>query len=102
MLPVSTVKFDKSLIQKITDDRRSYELLYACQHMADALKLESVAEGIETEEQKRKVQEMGVTCQQGFLLRAQTGTKVWGLLFPNTDNGDEPQIKNLKVTKSLI
>jgi len=67
MLPVSTVKFDKSLIQKVTEDRRSYELLVACQHMAEALKLKSVAEGIETEEQKKLVQEMGVSYQQGFL-----------------------------------
>jgi len=67
MLPVSTIKFDKSLIQKITDDKRSYELLVACQHMAEALNLKSVAEGIESEEQKNMIKEMGVSYQQGTL-----------------------------------
>jgi diguanylate cyclase (GGDEF)-like protein/PAS domain S-box-containing protein len=66
-LPISAVKLDKSYVDAITEPRgRKFAELIV--DFADAIEVEVIAEGIETEEQRALLTEMGCRLGQGYLL----------------------------------
>ena len=67
-LPLQTVKIDQGFIDDLTpNDFRSLELVRGIIVIAHALGLNVVAEGVETEWQRKMLQEMGCDFAQGFL-----------------------------------
>ena len=67
-LPISRLKLDRSLLEGLAAQPDSRTLVQTMVNMAGDLKLESVAEGVETQEQLEILQEMGCDVIQGFLL----------------------------------
>nr|WP_269326582.1 bifunctional diguanylate cyclase/phosphodiesterase [Kineosporia mesophila] len=65
--PVTTLKLDRSFVESIITVGRQAAVATAVSQMANALDLASVAEGIETEEQCRLLQELGYHYGQGYL-----------------------------------
>jgi len=65
--PFDTVKLDRSFVQGVTDDVESSAIVKAMIQLADALKLNVVAEGIEAEKQREFLLEQGCACGQGYL-----------------------------------
>lgn len=66
--PINTLKIDKLFIQNLsTDYTRSYALLKSILSIADALKLNTVIEGVETQEQLEIINSLGNYVIQGFL-----------------------------------
>ena len=63
--PVNTVKIDKSFVSNIPD-KSNEALCNAIVSMAKALKLKVIAEGIETEEQKNFLTQIGCDMSQGY------------------------------------
>ena len=90
-LPLQTVKIDRGFIDDLTpDDFRSLELVRGIMVIAHALGLKVVAEGVETEWQRRVLQEMDCDFVQGFLFsKPLTPDKIQDLLF------DEAKSKSL-------
>jgi len=70
--PVSAVKIDRHFVTHAPTDPRTARLVRGVVALADALGLESVAEGVETEEQARVVRALGCDSFQGYL-RARPG-----------------------------
>jgi len=66
-LPLHALKLDRSLIEGIGESRRDLAVLRGIVAMAEALGLEVIAEGIETEAQREAVAAEGCTAWQGFL-----------------------------------
>jgi diguanylate cyclase (GGDEF)-like protein len=66
--PIHTIKIDKSFIQRIGDGGKSSELIRAIVSMAKEMGMETIAEGIETEEQLEEIQALMCKYGQGFLL----------------------------------
>ena len=71
-LPVDIVKIDRSLIQDLGDDAAAAgsvarTIVTAVTAIAGRLGMVTVAEGIETSEQRAAVEELGCTHAQGFL-----------------------------------
>ncbi|TCO71855.1 bifunctional diguanylate cyclase/phosphodiesterase [Chromatocurvus halotolerans] len=66
-LPIDIVKFDKTLIDNIHNNAQSFKLLKASRQLASVCNLMTVAEGIETSEQKNCVSEINIDYQQGYL-----------------------------------
>lgn len=64
--PFDTLKIDKSFVQDCTQNGTSRELVVASLGMAEALSLDVVAEGIETDDQMRFLQSQGCRYGQGF------------------------------------
>jgi diguanylate cyclase (GGDEF)-like protein len=65
-LPVDTVKIDRSFISdEITD--KNYDIVKAIVDLAHSLKLDVVAEGIETETQLTMLRSLGCEYGQGYL-----------------------------------
>jgi EAL domain-containing protein (putative c-di-GMP-specific phosphodiesterase class I)/GGDEF domain-containing protein len=67
-LPLHTLKIDRSFIREAVDDPRAGWIVGAIVAMAKELHLEVVAEGIETEAQRRLVVAAGCDLAQGFYL----------------------------------
>lgn len=66
--PISAIKIDKSFVDEIGKSRRGIELIRAIVSMARELGMEAIAEGIETAEQLKELQELSCHLGQGFLL----------------------------------
>lgn len=63
-LPVNVLKIDKAFVEGLPDDSSMVEAII---QMAHSLKLEIIAEGVETEAQRSWLANAGVECGQGFL-----------------------------------
>jgi diguanylate cyclase (GGDEF)-like protein len=81
-LPIQTVKVDRAFVQGLDDDDdQDAAIIEAVASLAHALGLSAVAEGIETETQRRKSQELGCDLGQGFLFaRPQPAAEMTALL----------------------
>lgn len=67
-LPVDVLKIDRKFVQRLGADGRDARIVSAILAIAEALDLEVVAEGIETETQKAKLQELQCHRGQGYLM----------------------------------
>lgn len=67
-LPVDTVKIDRSLIMGLKSGERSEKLLRSIVAMVTELDMDTVAEGIENEEQWQIVKETGCKVGQGYMV----------------------------------
>jgi diguanylate cyclase (GGDEF)-like protein/PAS domain S-box-containing protein len=66
-LPVDTLKIDQSFIRGVASDAHDAELVRAIISMAHGFKLEVVAEGVETAEQREFLLRQGCDVTQGYL-----------------------------------
>ena len=65
-MPVQIVKFDKEMTQAYFSSGKAKYVMDAAMHMIHGMGLEIVAEGVETEEQYRKMEEIKINYIQGF------------------------------------
>lgn len=66
-LPLHYLKLDRSMVEDVAKDPRDLAVLRGIVALADALGLAVIAEGIESETQRRICAEEGVALYQGFL-----------------------------------
>ncbi len=69
-LPLDAIKLDRSMVLGICRDERDLAVLRAIVSLAQALALEVIAEGVETEAQRAAVSAEGCAYWQGFLRAA--------------------------------
>ena len=67
-LPIDTLKIDKSFIDTVSTDNATRIITEATIEMAKRLGYETVAEGVETNEQLTYLKEINCDYIQGFLL----------------------------------
>lgn len=67
-LPFNVIKVDRSFIQSLTEKRQSREVVRSILGLAEALGMQAVAEGVETEEQLAYAQALGFSWIQGYVL----------------------------------
>jgi diguanylate cyclase (GGDEF)-like protein/PAS domain S-box-containing protein len=67
-LPVDTLKIDRSFIQDIPREKDACAIADAIIRMAESLSLKTLAEGVETPEQRTYLAQKGCTESQGYLL----------------------------------
>lgn len=72
-LPVSVVKIDRAFVAGMLHEPASAVIVRAVIEMAQALGVEAVAEGIETEEQVDRLRALGCPSGQGFLFSPALG-----------------------------
>jgi EAL domain-containing protein (putative c-di-GMP-specific phosphodiesterase class I)/PAS domain-containing protein len=67
-LPVDRLKLDQSLIQRMTLDAKSATVMRSIISLGADLGIDVIAEGVETEQQLRMLEDLGCPRVQGFLL----------------------------------
>jgi diguanylate cyclase (GGDEF)-like protein len=65
--PVDKLKVDQSFVRDIPDNRKGMEITAAIVGLGRALRLEVLAEGVETEEQLAHLRQLGCDTAQGYL-----------------------------------
>lgn len=65
-MPVEIVKFDKSMTNAYFENRKAKYVMDAAIHMIHGMGLKIVSEGIETEEQYRAMEDLGISHIQGY------------------------------------
>ena len=69
--PFDKIKIDRSFVRGATDEgNNNAEILSAIVNLAEALKMETVAEGVETLDELKLVKERGASHVQGFIFSA--------------------------------
>lgn len=66
-LPLDEIKVDRSFVRGLPSDEASCAIVRSVATLAQGLKLDAVAEGIETEEQRATLMKLGYRYGQGFL-----------------------------------
>jgi diguanylate cyclase (GGDEF)-like protein len=66
-LPASVLKVDRSFVQGVPHDPRSVTLTKTIIQLAHGIGMDALAEGIETEDQRRFLADLGCNLGQGFL-----------------------------------
>ncbi len=66
-LPIDAVKIDRSFISELATNDEAASIIWAVVMMCEALRLDAVAEGVETKMQRERVIELGCHEAQGFL-----------------------------------
>lgn len=64
---VGAVKIDRSITSGLLSDNVSRAVVEATVSMARALDIDVIAEGVETNEQRRLIEDLGIDLMQGFL-----------------------------------
>jgi diguanylate cyclase (GGDEF)-like protein/PAS domain S-box-containing protein len=64
--PFDTLKIDRSFVQEIDSEKSSTEIVRTILDLARSLKMDVVAEGIETAEQASRLQSLGCQLGQGY------------------------------------
>lgn len=66
-LPLTFVKIDQSFVQGMATDKEDDQIVSAVIDLAANLGLRSIAEGVETQAQRNRLQELGCDQAQGYL-----------------------------------
>ncbi|TCS42061.1 putative bifunctional diguanylate cyclase/phosphodiesterase [Reinekea marinisedimentorum] len=66
-LPLDVIKVDQSFIRDLLNDQNSIAIVHTILTMAKQLKLTTIAEGVETNEQLLELKKMGCHVYQGYL-----------------------------------
>jgi len=65
-MPVDIVKFDRDMTRAYFENGRAKYVMDAAMHMIQGMKLKIVSEGIETEEQYKTMEALGISYIQGY------------------------------------
>jgi diguanylate cyclase (GGDEF)-like protein len=68
LLPIDVIKIDRSFVQRMDENREDAALVQTAIEIGHNLGLEVVAEGVETEASRRRLEALGCDTLQGFLL----------------------------------
>jgi diguanylate cyclase (GGDEF)-like protein/PAS domain S-box-containing protein len=79
--PFTSLKIDRSFISRISGNEESVEIIKTIIALAQNLKLEVIAEGIETPEQAAHLQNLNCQCGQGYYFSRPLDTKAMGNLL---------------------
>jgi diguanylate cyclase (GGDEF)-like protein/PAS domain S-box-containing protein len=66
-LPIDIIKIDKRFIDNVTKNGQGRGLVHAIIQLASTLRLETIAEGVEHDEQRDALRELGGTQLQGYV-----------------------------------
>lgn len=90
LFPLNVLKIDQSFVRDMLTDSQALDIVSTIIELAHSLHLQIVAEGIETAEQKNKLDELGCATGQGYLLgKPMNYESLTQLLLHSLHNNDQ-------------
>ena len=83
-LPFDTLKIDRSFVRDLSPGSGSMDIARAIVEMAHSLRLDVIAEGVETEEQMCQLRKLGCNYVQGFLFSKPVPAASAAVLYEET------------------
>ena len=65
-MPVDVLKLDMRFLSKSSDEKRAQTIIRNIIHLSEELSIDSLTEGVETQEQYESLSEMGCKLFQGY------------------------------------
>ncbi|MGZ4331751.1 MAG: EAL domain-containing protein [Solirubrobacteraceae bacterium] len=96
--PLDIIKLDRRFISALQAGARAEAIVDAVVRIANALELQSVAEGIETSEQLEVVSRLGYTFVQGFHLMRPLDGDALGRVLRSASQGQDATAPGLEIT----
>jgi EAL domain-containing protein (putative c-di-GMP-specific phosphodiesterase class I) len=87
-LPFDDLKIDRSFIRNLSAGNSSVDIVKSIMQLAHSLKLEVVAEGVETEEQQRILCQLGCDYMQGYLFSKPVDAEAAGEVYKDACEAD--------------
>lgn len=84
--PIDTLKVDRSFVRDIPGDQNDTEIARAIIALAQSLRLRTIAEGVETLEQKQFLAELGCDVMQGYLFSKPISSEEFSRLLASAYN----------------
>ena len=97
-LPIARIKIDRRFVSNITEDAQDDHIVAALIQLGRDLGLSIVAEGIETEEQRQRLQSLGCINGQGYLFGKPISADDFAGLCLASDAPPDPQYALYPVT----
>ncbi|HEX3436627.1 MAG TPA: GGDEF and EAL domain-containing protein [Pseudacidobacterium sp.] len=88
--PFDTLKIDRSFIQRVTSRKESQEIVSAIVHLAQSLKMNVVAEGIENADQLQWLQSLGCHFGQGYYFAKPLPASAISAIIASQAAGQDP------------
>ena len=86
--PLTRLKIDKSFVRNLCADSEDAAVVRAIAYLAESFSLEVTAEGVEREDQRKRLRELGCESAQGYLFgRATSGERVLELIGGQSHSG---------------
>lgn len=86
---IDALKLDRELVMKLVDDERSREVVRSLLSLAGSLGVETVAEGVESEQHIQILQELGCKVAQGWYYSKPVDGKHMTAMLEQRNGGDE-------------
>ncbi len=100
--PVTTLKIDRSFISRMTEDSEKFEIVRTIMTLANNLGMDTVAEGVETEQQLAQLRLLKCEYGQGYLFSKPVDAAAAGELIARKKNQKRkvsgPQTGELSIT----
>lgn len=100
-LPVSNLKIDRSFISRMTESTQNSEIVRTIIKLAQNLKMKTVAEGIETEEQLEHLRRLGCEFGQGYFFSKPLQAEAASLFISDAIKNSLPLIDSSMVDKTI-
>jgi DNA-binding CsgD family transcriptional regulator len=108
-MPFSEIKIDRSFVSDVTTSRDSRAIVKSVIDLAANMKMDCVAEGVETEETADLLEQLGISDLQGYLIAHPMPVEavppwlaLWTQTSPRTVQGPTaPPVRELVATASM-
>jgi len=101
-LPVDYLKIDRSFVSRMVESKENGEIVSTIIKLAQNLKMQVVAEGIETAEQLAQLNQLSCEYGQGYFFSKPLEAEAAGLLIGGSMVNLAPVINTLPVSFKLI